>query len=77
MWAKPAQGSPSLSATHNSQGASKYLMNKSSQLQGNVSSAVSQSGHNSTAGSSSMPMQTTTANNIITAAINRLKESKM
>ena len=32
LFAKPAQGSPGLNQTQNSQGASKYLLNKSGQL---------------------------------------------
>ena len=45
LFAKPAQGSPGLNQTQNSQGASKYLLNKSGQLQSNISSNGSMAGN--------------------------------
>lgn len=81
LFAKPAQGSPNLGSTQTAQGASKYLLNKSGQLQSNISSSGSAAGGNyntnQSTGSSQFPIQTTTANNIINAALNRLKETKL
>ena len=76
MFAKPAQGSANLSSAQNQTGASKYLLNKSGQLQSNISSSGSAYNSNG-AGGAPFAVQTTTANNIINAAINRLKESKL
>lgn len=82
LFAKPAagQGSPMLGSTQNTStsGASKYLLNKSGNLQSNISSAVSNAGaFNSNGGSNPITKQTNTANNIINAAISRLKDSKL
>lgn len=81
MFAKPASSSPGLNATQNSAGASKYLLNKSGQLNSNISSSGSNAGgaYNSQGltGGQKLAIQTTTANNIINAALNRLKETKM
>ena len=46
LFAKPAQGSPNLGSTQTAQGASKYLLNKSGQLQSNISSSGSAVGGN-------------------------------
>ena len=84
LFAKPASGSPAggLNATQNSAagGASKYLLNKSGQLGSHISSGNSNAGggYNSQGASGGqLSIQTTTANNIINAALNRLKETKM
>ena len=81
LFAKPASSSPGLNATQNSAGASKYLLNKSGQLNSNISSSGSNAGgaYNSQGltGGQKLAIQTTTANNIINAALNRLKETKM